>query len=77
MLPHFISRPTDENIAQCRELDGSCRLYIQKLANAAENAFADQAILLDENLPLFGQNNEKNTSTGSNTLSYHANIVYL
>jgi hypothetical protein len=31
--------------------------------NAAENAFADRAILLDENLLLFHQNNEKNTRT--------------
>jgi hypothetical protein len=31
--------------------------------NAAENAFADRAILLDENLLLFEQNNEKNTRT--------------
>jgi hypothetical protein len=31
------------------------------LANAAENAFADRAILLDENLLLFEQNNEKAT----------------
>jgi hypothetical protein len=31
------------------------------LANAAENAFADRAILLDENLLLFEQNNEKIT----------------
>jgi hypothetical protein len=33
----------------------------QKLANAAEKAFADRAILLDENKLLFEQNNEKIT----------------
>jgi hypothetical protein len=54
-------RRVDESIAQCGDLDGSCKLYIQKLANAAENAFADRAILLDENLLLFEQNNEKAT----------------
>jgi hypothetical protein len=31
------------------------------LANAAKSAFADRAILLDENLLLFEQNNEKTT----------------
>jgi len=31
------------------------------MANAAENAFTDRAILLDENLLLFEQNNEKAT----------------
>ena len=33
----------------------------QKLANTAEKAFADRAILLDENKFLFEQNNEKMT----------------
>ncbi|PMD59026.1 uncharacterized protein K444DRAFT_724793, partial [Hyaloscypha bicolor E] len=32
-----------------------------KLANIAENAFANRAILLDKNLLLFKQNNEKAT----------------
>ena len=31
------------------------------MANAVEKAFADRAILLDENLLLFEQNNERNT----------------
>jgi hypothetical protein len=31
----------------------------KKIANAAENAFAGRAILLDENSLLFKQNNEK------------------
>jgi len=31
------------------------------LANATEKAFADRAILLDENKLLFDQNNEKTT----------------
>jgi hypothetical protein len=39
----------EESIAQGRETDAPCKIYIQKLANAAENAFADRAILLDEN----------------------------
>jgi hypothetical protein len=51
----------EESITQGREFDGPCKSDIQKLANAAENAFADRAILLDENLLLFEQNNEKAT----------------
>ncbi|KAN0117098.1 hypothetical protein V8E51_003075 [Hyaloscypha variabilis] len=56
-----LRRQIDESIARGRALDGSCKLHIQKLANAAENAFADRAILLDKNLLLFEQNNEKTT----------------
>ena len=40
-------------------LDELSRYYVQKLANAAERAFADRALLLDENLNLFKQNNER------------------
>ena len=54
-------RRIDEGIAQCSDLDDSSKLHIQKLANAAEHAFADRAILLDENSLLFEQNNEKAT----------------
>jgi hypothetical protein len=54
-----LRRQVDNSIAQCGELDNPCKLSVQKLANAAENAFADRAILLDENLLLFEQNNEK------------------
>jgi len=50
-----------ESIAHSGEIDGPCKSDIRKLANAAENAFADRAILLDENLLLFEQNNEKAT----------------
>jgi hypothetical protein len=31
-----------------REIDGPCKLRIEKMANAAEDAFAGRAILLDE-----------------------------
>lgn len=51
------------NIARQEPLDGYTKLSIQKVVNAAENAFADRAILLDENLLLFEQNNEKTTRT--------------
>jgi hypothetical protein len=51
----------DERLTGGGELDRSCKTQIQKLANAAEKAFADRAILLDENLLLFEQNNERNT----------------
>ena len=46
-------------IVQGRELDSRCKLYIQKIANVAENTFADRAILLDESSLRFKQNNEK------------------
>jgi hypothetical protein len=42
-------------------LDERGRHRLQKLANAAEKAFADRALLLDENRLLFEQNNEKTT----------------
>ena len=48
-------------IEQDPALDSPNRHRFQKLANAAEKAFADRAILLDENKLLFEQNNEKNT----------------
>jgi len=51
------------NIVQHGALDARTKLSIQKVVNAAKNAFADRAILLDENLLLFEQNNEKNTRT--------------
>ena len=54
-------RRIKESIAQGGELDSSCKIYIQKVANTAENVFADRAILLDKNLLLFEQNNKKTT----------------
>ena len=51
------------NITQHKELDARTKLSIQKVVNTAKNAFADRAILLDENLLLFEQNNKKNTRT--------------
>ena len=56
-----LRKKIDERLAGDGELDRSCKTQIQKLANAAEKAFADRAILLDENLLLFEQNNERNT----------------
>ena len=40
-------------------LNEESKLQFQKIANAAEKAFADRAILFDENSTLFKQNNEK------------------
>jgi len=40
-------------------LEPAVKLYIRKLVNAAENAFAERSILLDKNLLLFQQNNER------------------
>jgi hypothetical protein len=42
-------------------LDTYTKLSIQKIVDTAENAFAKRAILLNENLLLFEQNNEKIT----------------
>ena len=39
--------------------DDQSRFYLQKIANATEKAFADRALLFDENKLLFDQNNEK------------------
>lgn len=39
-------------------LDGPSKHRLQKLANAAQKAFAECALLLDENRLLFEQNNE-------------------
>ncbi len=41
-------------------LDGPSKHRLQKLANAAQKAFAGRALLLDENRLLFEQNNESN-----------------
>ena len=40
--------------------DGPSKHRLQKLANAAQKAFAERALLLDENRLLFEQNNESN-----------------
>jgi hypothetical protein len=69
---------TTENLISLRRTveQGSCSLdekdrhRLQKLANAAEKAFADRALLLDENRLLFEQNNEKTTR-----LSMRATVV--
>jgi hypothetical protein len=56
-----LRKKVDGILARGGELDRSSILQIQRLGNAAENVFADRAILLDENLLLFEQNNERNT----------------
>ena len=40
-------------VAKVESLKLAVKLYIRKLANAAENAFVERLILLDENLLLF------------------------
>lgn len=63
-------------------LDARTKLSIQKVANAIENAFAGWAILVDENLLLFEQKNEKTTHTSieativstAKVLSYEASL---
>lgn len=39
-------------------MDEQSRLYLRKIANAAEKVYADWALLFDENRLLFEQNNE-------------------
>jgi DDE superfamily endonuclease len=57
-------------------LDSPSKHRFQKLANAAEKAFADRAILLDENKLLFEQNNEKTTrSSTRSTVTGTAKIM--
>ena len=60
-------RHIELSLARQKTLDAHTKLSIQKVVNAAENAIADRAILFDENLLLFEQNNEKaiRTSTKS------------
>jgi len=60
-----LHRNIEISIAQQEALDAHTKLSIQKVANAAENAFADQVILLDENLLLSEQNNEETTRTST------------
>jgi hypothetical protein len=65
MLPTPVTfeslRSLRTKIAQDTTLDHSGQHRFQKLANAAEKAFADRALLLDENRLLFEQNNKKTT----------------
>jgi hypothetical protein len=56
-----LRKKIDRILARGGKLDRSSILQIQSLGNAAENVFADRAILLDENLLLFEQNNKRNT----------------
>jgi hypothetical protein len=53
----------EKSLARQEGVDTCTKLSIQKIADAAENAFAERAILLDENMLLFEQNNEKTTRT--------------
>jgi hypothetical protein len=63
-------------IEQGTALDSPSKYRFQKLANAAEKAFADRAILLDENKLLFEQNNEKTTrSSTRSTVPGNARIM--
>jgi hypothetical protein len=63
-------------IEQGTALNSPSKHRFQKLANAAEKAFADRAILLDENKLLFEQNNEKTTrSSTKSTVTGAAKIM--
>lgn len=69
-------------IEQGTALDSPSKYRFQKLANAAEKAFADRVILLDENKLLFEQNNEKitrlstrSTVTGTAKIMTYEDII--
>ena len=59
----FLRKNVEMSLARQEVVDTYTKLSVQKIADAAENAFAERAILLDENLLLFEQNNEKITCT--------------
>jgi hypothetical protein len=54
-----LRKTIDNTVSNIDALDLAAKSCIRKLANAAENAFAERSILLDENLLLFQQNNER------------------
>jgi len=63
-------------IEQVAALDTPNRYCFQKIANAAEKAFTDRTILLDENRLLFEQNNEKTTrQSARSTMVGNARIM--
>jgi hypothetical protein len=54
-----LRRRIENTVAKTESMKPDEKLCIDKLMNAAENAFAERSILLDENLLLFQQNNER------------------
>jgi hypothetical protein len=58
-------RHIEISLAGQKTLDAHTKLSIQKVVNAAENGFADRALLLEENSLLFEQNNEKAVRTST------------
>jgi hypothetical protein len=58
-----LCKNVEKSLTRQEGVDTYTKLSIQKIADAAENAFAERAILLDENMLLFEQNNEKTTWT--------------
>jgi hypothetical protein len=55
----MLRRRIENTVAKAESLNPAEKLCIDKLMNVAENAFAERSILLDENLLLFQQNNER------------------
>jgi hypothetical protein len=53
-----------------------CKQRLQRLTRAAEKAFAERALLLEENRILFEQNNEKSCrQSSSSTVVGHAKVM--
>lgn len=72
----------EARIAQEGILNTPCKLQIKKISKAAKNAFADRAILLNENHLLFEQNCERNvristrsTITGTTKVFSYEDLV--
>jgi hypothetical protein len=57
--PSALRRRIESAVTKVESLKPAEKLCIDKLMNAAENEFAERSILLDENLLLFQQNNER------------------
>ena len=55
-----IRKELETHVVKGGVLNTAVKLRIDKIANAAENAFADRALLLDDNQLLFEQNCERN-----------------
>ncbi|KAL2695026.1 hypothetical protein AAEP93_005840 [Penicillium crustosum] len=61
-----------------QNLDETCKHRLQTLSRAAEKVFAERALLLEENLILFEQNNEKTCrqSAGQTVVGYAKVMSY-
>jgi hypothetical protein len=57
----LLRKNVEMSLTRQEVVDPYIKLSIQKIVDAVENTFAERAILLNENILLFEQNNEKTT----------------